>query len=104
MLNLNFNIKSQASTWFIHNKSKVLVHFCSGHVTSFIQPETISGFNTDSLGNTFSPPTEHTEYEKMCTAPLRDYRRLSLAVISVYFFSLPLTLAFSPLFSHLPSD
>src|SRR4029434_4846702 len=26
---------------------------------------------------------EHTEYEKMCTAPLRDYRRL--AVISVYF-------------------
>src|SRR4029434_4818877 len=28
---------------------------------------------------------EHTEYEKMCTAPLRDYRRLSIAVISVYF-------------------
>src|SRR4029434_2861733 len=29
--------------------------------------------------------TEHTEYEKMCTAPLRDYRKLSLAVISIYF-------------------
>src|SRR4029434_5235688 len=31
---------------------------------------------------------EHTEYEKMCTAPLRDYRRLSVAVI--IFFSLRL--------------
>src|SRR4029434_9330838 len=45
---------------------------------------------------------EHTEYEKMCTAPLRDYRRL--AVISVYFSvlvaDLPLTLAFSPLVSR----
>src|SRR4029434_4916103 len=28
---------------------------------------------------------EHTEYEKMCTAPLGDYRWLSIAVISVYF-------------------
>src|SRR4029434_3212197 len=27
---------------------------------------------------------EHTEYEKMCTAPLRDYRRLSVAVVILF--------------------
>src|SRR4029434_3522352 len=35
-----------------------------------------------------------SEYEKMCTVPLRDYRRLSIAVISVYFS------VFSPLFTQ----
>src|SRR4029434_232518 len=46
---------------------------------------------------------EHTEYEKMCTAPLRDYRMLSLAVIfQSSVAELPLTLCLlSTLFTQL---